>query len=444
MDSSSQNNSQSNNNDKKWTDDLFTTYTIDECQKYFEEVLEPGTDENLETKDKLSMLKSCISLLNRLENTVHHLFAGRVLTFLARNLPLLDQSGVNLRSECRIRDLPKIVIENLKVKKVEKDKQTSRILEQDMEEGETLSDDESNGTTPEDDLDKMYKRFWDTQRCLIQPSSLFDKDNFAYFRSNVETLIRKMESKPADLNIWNASRSFMTDPKSLSLQLNDVNFRRCVLVQILLVLHYIESPLETRPENRLGLDKLQRSWSSTMTKPIFALLDSMPNPEQGRSFFEFIRHVLRREELWIKWKNEKCPAPKRPNEDEEPVNMRGTYHKRRRLSDELRSAKSYNLEVIGSQEMTRLWNAKPSQKYDTPDLQKYFDVPKQKQGEIFKDPNYNFKVLRLLRKSSHFFIPAASAIQGLDGYLKSIADKYFNNVSNHQAKENQANQETPS
>lgn len=439
---SSQNDNQINANDKKWTDDLFNIYTIDECRKYFEEVLEPGTDENLEMKDKLSMLKSCISLLSRLENTIHQSFAGRVLTFLARNLPLLDQSGVNLRSEASNRELPMIVIENLKVKKAEKDKQTSRLLEQDIEEGETLSDDESNGITLEDDLDKIYKRFWDTQRFLIQPNSLFDKDNWAHFRSNVETLVRKIESKSADLNIWNASRSFMTEPKPLSLQLNDINMRRCILVQILIVLQYLELPVEMRPESRLVLDKLQRTWSSNMTKQIYVLLDSMPNSDQGRQFFEFIRHVLKREELWIKWKNEKCYNPKRPAEDEEPVNMRGTYHKRRKLSDELRSAKSYNLQVIGSQEMTRLWNAKPSQKYNTPDLARYFDVPKEKQTEIFKDPNYNFKVLRLLRKSPHFFIPAASSIQGLDGYLKALAEKNFNNVSNHQTNENQTNKTT--
>lgn len=439
---SSQNDSQvgvSTTNEKLWTDDLFNAMTIEDCQKYFEEVCEPGTDENLELKDKLSMLKSCISLLARLENTVYHTFAGKVLTFLARNLPLLHQSGMNPRSECSVRDLPAIVVEHIKAKSAERDKQASR-LDQDMEEGETLSDDESNGISPQDDPDKLFKRFWDTQRFLIQANSLYDKDNWAYFRSNVETLIRKMESKPVEVDIWDASRSYMIEPKSLVLQLNDVNFRRCLLTQILIVLQYLDLPVEMRPESRLVLDKLQRSWSSTITKQIYNLLDSMPSQEQGRQFVSFIRHVLKREELWIRWKNEKCIAPKKPDDDDEPVNMRGTYHKRRKISDELRSAKLYNLHVIGSQEMTRLWNnAKPTQKYETPDLAKYFDVPVEKQPEVFKDPNYNFKVLRLLRKSPLFFLQTNAQVIGTDGYLKVLAEKNFNTTNNHQTNENQTN-----
>lgn len=440
---SSQNDSQtglSTANEKLWTDDLFNALTIEECQKFFEEVCEPGTNENLEMKDKLSMLKSCISLLTRLENTVNHSFAGKVLTFLARNLPLLHQSGINPRSECSNRDIPPIVIENIKAKSAEKDRQASRLIDQDMEEGETLSDDESNGINPQDDSDRILKRFWDTQRFLIQPNLLHDKDNWAYFRSNVETLVRKMESKPVELNIWSACRSFMIEPKSLVLQLNDLNLRRCILLEVLIVLHYLDLPVEMRPESRLALDKLQRNWTSTIVKQIYNLLDSMPNQEQGRQFVNFIRHVLKREELWVKWKNEKCAPFKRPDEDEEPVNMRGTYHKRRKISDELRSAKSYNLHVIGSQEMTRLWNnAKPSQKYETPDLAKYFDVPIEKQSEVFKDPNYNFKVLRLLRKSPLFFLQTNIQVTGTDSYLKFLAEKNFNTTNNHQSIENQIN-----
>lgn len=408
----------------------FNIYTIEECEEHFEECCERRIEQFAETKDKLSILRSCIELLNRLEGTTHNLFAGRVLIFLARVIPFFDQSGVNLRSEFSVRDLPEFVKSSLKEiseQSAERDKHLSSLVEHDMEEGETLSDDESDDSTQQEDSSKIYERFWRAQQFLSQPNQLYDRNNWLSFRMFVDAIVFHFERKPTNCKIWKLKDSYMTEPTAFSLQLNDINMRRCFLVQVLIVLQYFDLPVETRPDN-LALDKVQCCWLSAITHRIFSLLGNMPNPKEGREFLGLVTQVLKREEMWNKWKNEKCKEPKKPEEDEEEIiNMGVTYHKRRKLSDELKSAKPYNMHVIGSQEMSKLWNKRPNQmRFNTPDLKKYFNIPPEKQIEKFKDPNASFRILRLLRKSPFFFVPAAQVIQSIDGYLKSLADKHFN------------------
>lgn len=415
------------NNDKsKPNDDNFNVLTIEECEKHFSEHYEGNIEQFAEARDKLSLLRSCVELLNRLEGTPYNAFAGRVLVFLAKVIPFFDQSGVNLRSEFSIKEIPKSVKQNLQQissRKAEKEKQLSQMIELEMEEGETLSDG-SNDSPPQEDVDKTYERFWKTQQLFSQPNLLYDKNIWSTFRGNVDMLLYKFENKPAHMEIWDLKFDYMTDPKTLSIQLNDINLRRCFMLQVLIVLQYIELPVETRPENFV-VDKAQLSWSSSTVRKIFSLLETMPNKEEGSKFVGLAQHILRVEEFWNTWKNEKCKEPKKIVDDEEMPNMRGTYHKRRKISDELSAAKPYNMHVIGSQDMSRLWNMKQTQKYSTPDLSKYLNVAPEKQTECFKDPNHSFRVLRLLRKSPHFFAPSSAVIQSLDEYLKAAVVRYL-------------------
>lgn len=392
---------------------------------YFEEHYENNISLHKETKDKLSLLRSCVVLLNDLEDTVHNRFAGRVLLFLAKVMPLFDQSGLNKLSEFSIKELPRNVVENLqRISNLtsQKDKLTSNGATQDMEEGETLSDDESNDSDQKDGTDRLYERFWKILQMLHQPHHLYDKTTSFTFRAYVDTVLTKFESTPATIQ-KKIRNSYMTEPKAFALQLEDVNMRRAFLVQLLIVLHHLEMPkAESRPEN-LVLDKVQLGWSARTVPRIFALLGSMPDIPEGREFLAFVKVLLRREEMWNKWKNDKCPEPKKIERDDEIINMRGTYHKKRKISDEMKSAKPYNMHVIGSQDMSRLWNLKPNQEFNQPDLMKYIDITEEKQAEKVKDPNYSFRVLRLLRKNSQFFEQTSAPIHSLDQYLKTTAGK---------------------
>lgn len=407
----------------KWTDDMFSAFTIEECERFFDQHYDTNIDQLAEARDKLSLLRSCIELLNRLDSSTNHVFAGKVLIFLARVIPLYDQSGVNLRSEFNIKPLPPRVIEHLKkiCLKSAESKQNLKLITHEIEEGETISDEDSNDSDNKEDIDKTYERFWKIQQYLNQPNLLYDKTNWFTFRSFVDSLIARMEIKPASEHPWNTNKSYMTDPETLMLQFGDYNTRRCILVQILIVLQYLELPVETKPET-LVLDKAQLNWQGSVAKRIYNLLDIMPNQEEGRKFINLMRQILRREEMWNKWKNEKCKEPKKLEDDDEIVNMRGTYHRRRKISDELASALPLNLIVIGSQDMNRLWNMRQS-KIDAgqPDLEKFINIPFDRQDSQFRDPNYSFNVLRLLRKSPHFFSQSSQPIQSIPDYLKAAA-----------------------
>lgn len=417
-----------------------TTLTIDECERFFEENFENNIEQfssNLGDK-KMSLLRSCIGLLNRLEgDATHNLFAGRVLIFLARVIPLFDQSGINIKSDFSTKKQSQRILEKLKQiskQNADRDKKSLQLNNHhDMEEGETISDDDSNEPVPQEDCDTVFERFWGIKQFLDSPNSLYDKDNWFKFRKHIDAIIYRMETKPATSKVWELKNSFMTDQETLAIQFNDVNMRRCFLVQILIVLQYLELPVEARPES-YTLDKGQSSWSSSVVRRIYGILDLMPSQEEGRRFLGYVRQILRREEMWNKWKNDKCQEPKKladVNEDEdEIINMRGTYHKRRKISDELSSAKLYNMHLIGSQDMSRLWNMKSNQRFNTPTVGKYLNIPQEKQDECFQDPNYSFRVLRLLRRSPHFFEQTSAVIQSLDLYLKNAASRYLQSQNN--------------
>lgn len=436
-----------------WNDDLFSIRTIGECEEIFEEYCENRIDQFLD-RERLSILRSCLDLLNRLEGTTHRRFAGRVLIFLARVIPLYDQSGVNLRSDFCAYELPDLVKKNLEYYYTQrKHNDVQRIGDGgsckpeviEIEEGETLSDDEDSddSTRPQTDNMKLYDRFWRLENLLHQPNQLYDKGTWISFRSLVDSLVLHFEHKPATCKVWKLKNSYMTEPKSFALQLDDVNLRRSFLVQILIALQYLDLPVETRPDT-LVLDKNQASWMETITARIFSILASTPDKEEGREFCGLVSQVLKSEELWNQWKNEKCKEPKLPEENpDEMLNMGITYYKRRKMSDELKCAKPYNLHVIGSHEMSRLWNRRPHQP-NAPDLIKYFTAPPDKQLECFKNPNTSFRILRLLRRSPYFFQPTKESIKSLDEYLRSLSDKHFNTQPNQPALSTQQQQQTQS
>lgn len=416
-------------------DYVFSLHTLEECEVNFEEYYERRINHYTESKDKLSILRSCLELLNRLEGTRHRLFAGRVLIFLARVLPFFDQSGLNKLLEFESRELPESVQSNLKKigeRQNEKLKTFAQYTENEIEEGETLSDDDdqNDDTLPsiaahQIDPDKLYERFWKVQKLLNQPNQLYDKTNWVKFRTTVDSLIMHFETIPATRRVWMLSSFYMTEPNALSLQMNDVNLRRCFILQIMIILQYLDAPVDLRPDN-LHLDKLQSMWiGATLTRCVNILQD-LPTRREGHHFLGLVTQILKSEELWNQWKNEKCQEPKKPvvNEDE-IVNMGSTYHKRRKLSDELKAAKPYNMHVIGSPDMTKLWNRRPQPLVNAPDIASYFNLAPEKRQERFKDPNISFRMLRLLRKNPYFFVPAASVITPIDGYLKTLADKHF-------------------
>lgn len=430
------------NKSSLWDDDIFRLQTIHECEHIFHDYCEDRLDQLRLSADKLSVLRSCCELLTRLDGTVHNEFAGRVLIFLAKFLPYFDRSGLNLKSEFAPLELPQTVKEYFKSvheKNQAKLKSISLATGQDIEEGETISDDDepnedglpSTPSNQQSNSEKLYEQFWSLQGLMNKPDQLFELSAWRTFRAMTDSFLEYFETHPAQYQIWKLDGHYMTEPKTLNLQINDVNMRRCVMVQILIILDHLDTRSESRPET-LRLDNEQFKWIRSAATRIMDLLEVLPSRREGNTFKGFVSSILKDEANWSRWKNEKCfEAKPVAKDDDEFITMAGTYQKRRRISDELKSAKPYNIHVIGSPDVCRLWNRKAHQIVDSPDVTKYFNHPPEKQMELFKDPQASFRILRLLRKSPHFFVPAASVIQSLDGYLKALADKYYNSTTNN-------------
>lgn len=363
----------------------FCHLTLDECERVFDEIIKANPLSEHKDK-KLNLLRSSCELLIRLEDTPYSHFAGRLLIFLAKQLPFTDQSGTNLKSEFHLRDVaPKTV-------------NVSEPERFNMEEGELDSNE-----TP-DDEDTFHLRFWKVQSVLGNPNLLWDKNVCTGFKFNVDYILSYIEKTPTTQSVWRLNRNYSDCPRALALQIKDINMRRCFLLQLLIIIQYLELPVEN-----ISLGKSQTTWLQATTTKIYSIIGC-------KDFSSFVQQVLRNELHWVKWKNSKCPEPPKPEEDDF-VNMRATYHKKRKLSDELTNAQAYNLQLIGSQEMTKLWN-KNQEKFEKPDLATYI-----KSQQDIQDPNTTFRILRMGRKNRHFLRQTGATISPIEEYLKEFVSR---------------------
>jgi THO complex subunit 1 len=94
---------------------------------------------------------------------------------------------------------------------------------------------------------------------------------------------------------------YLTNPKLLELQLSDANFRRSLLVQLLIVFQYLTATIKFKSEN-FELKPEQSQWVKDQTVLVYKLLAE--TPANSQKFADSIRHILNREELWSNWKNE--------------------------------------------------------------------------------------------------------------------------------------------
>lgn len=227
---------------------------------------------------------------------------------------------------------------------------------------------------------------------------------------------------------------FLTNPKLLSLQLSDSNFRRSVLVQLLILFQYLNSTVKFKADNHC-LTQVQIDWLKETESTVYKLI--VESPPNGRKFADSVRHMLSREELWNSWKNEGCKEFKRPEaassssstggEDPSPPPRTALKRPRRTLGDLIRDSTKQGKFFMGNPELTRLWNTCPDNlqackgedRNFLPSLESYLDGSKEKQ-----DPSFEWRALRLLaRQSPHFFTLFNSPSYKVADYLESVRKK---------------------
>ena len=256
-----------------------------------------------------ALLRCCNTLMQRLSKSTDLLLCGRVLMFLSHVLPLSERSGVNLKGEFNKGSIAEYE-ETLQGEEAER-----MLAEGSNEKSFKLrSTDEKLDGQMEVSF-HLYKTFWGLQKHLHDPSQLLTTpgtvdtvlsginsvlDNFSvYSLSDVE----------ASVTAHSAEREFyfpgfLTSTKLVSLELQDMIFRRNVLVQYLIALHYLLDS-SVHPPKSIELSKKEQDEVTKVQERCFRMLEGIP--PKGTQSVSTLRKILDRENNWSVWKRERCP-----------------------------------------------------------------------------------------------------------------------------------------
>ena len=99
---------------------------------------------------------------------------------------------------------------------------------------------------------------------------------------------------------------FLTDTKLIALEFQDPIFRRQILVQLLIVLHYLLDR-SVHPAKSPELSRKSISDLTDLQQRCYTLLLETPPRARSPAFVASLKVVLQRENNWTSWKKAKCP-----------------------------------------------------------------------------------------------------------------------------------------
>lgn len=426
--------------------ELFDCRTLNECEVLFSFIdhnVYIWKEEFFFKNVKNHLLRTCNDLLRRLSRNQNTVFCGRILIFLANFFPLFERSGLNLTSEFN------------------QDNSTSYALQEDADFAQSADQINLDDSDKKDDFKvdyNFYRKFWQLQEYFRNPNTCYSKSNFRHLQAYCKEVLLVFTGYKIDpnscfyfqtLGFDNNNKEdkdiffvkYLTNQKLLELQLSDSNFRRHILIQILILFQYFTTSVKFRVESAV-LNEDQTAWINETKKKVFQLIEE--TPPNGKEVSQVIGHLLSREEFWNNWKNEGCTELS-GNADPEADAKRAaeyiqstytTHNKRTRIGEYVKSANNSNRILIGNLEMNRLWNFCPdnleacrSQKrVFTPTIERYFESILQAAPEDRKlycsDSNFCWKALRLLsEKSAYFFVPNNQVVRPVSDYLEGVIER---------------------
>lgn len=299
--------------------DVFDATTLDKCEtmfNYVERNVSVWKEEYFFSSCKNNLLRMCNDLLRRLSRSQNTVFCGRILLFLAQFFPFSERSGLNIVSEFNLENL----------------------TEYDGESKE-LTDAVDGQDVVKVQIDyNLYCKFWALQDYFRNPNQCYNKVQWKTFSVHAKTVLSAFASfkledtrnsasssrgaqpnvdEPTAMDVETAVNDsqhffakFLTNPKLLSLQLADSNFRRSVLVQFLILFQYLSSTVKFKADTFV-LIPIQADWIKETETQIYKLIEE--TPPHGRKFAATVKHMLQREELWNSWKNDGCKEFKQPD-----------------------------------------------------------------------------------------------------------------------------------
>jgi len=307
---------------------------------------------------------------------------------------------------------------------------------------------------------KLYCNFWQLQDYFRDPTQCYEKDEWEQFCSITTEIIncfnkKKLDTRAskkepvmkesADSFVEEYFPKYLTNQNLLSLQLNDSNFRRYVLMQYLILFQYLQTSVKFKTESQV-LSTDHGKWIDDQRKKIYKLLEE--TPPNGKLFCSSAKSILKREEIWIRWKNEGCvslviptPPPSAETPDQSAKTQTNPRKRKRPLGDMMRMEAKAGKINLGNKGLTKLWNintdnlgaCKDQERNFLPSLMDFFGDPieEMKPGSgveaEYKKVNqgqWGWRALRLMsRRSQHFFLIGNSQINKLPEYLEHMMEK---------------------
>lgn len=349
-------------------EELLDSQTTHGCRTVFDYL--ESRRERLARKDfhkkNLVFLRSCNELLRRLSRAEDAIFCGRVFFFLFQTFPLGDKSSVNLRGEFHVENSTKFDL-------VEPPSNDGDSMDVDQDGTKTEASTPKPATpaveTPpqtagragsravpikapkktaeEEVLDNstLYPIFWRLQQDFSDPTRLFASDNFQSFKKGLAATLLKFKKTPTvqtrssenshrgtkrkstdddavietkDQFADNYNPKYLTSRELFDLELSDLAFQRHILVQALILLHFLLSLTEQSKSKLATLDVVNKSmllsftlsdedtkWALSTRKTI---KQSLQSTADGRFYDRMVETVLARDKNWVRWKVESCPS----------------------------------------------------------------------------------------------------------------------------------------
>eukprot|EP00117_Sycon_ciliatum_P006747 scpid39469/ scgid10154/ THO complex subunit 1; Nuclear matrix protein p84 len=425
--------------------DMLDCVTLDQCTDIFH-YTDSHVDWWLEPRfytsaGKNLLLRVCNNLLRRMSKPQNTVFCGRIQLFLAHLFPIYEKSALNLTSQFNQDNVTEF-------KTAEEITAASQ---------NAMDTDEPNQSKVDYDV---YQQLWSLQAFFSKPTDCYVSDKWTKFKAAVDHILNVFTTHPLESHNGASSQSsvskgsasgksspaqtdalvtaaepcsisldgseqqfyfpkYLTSEKLMDLELNDGNFRRQVLVQMLIVFQYLVGSVKFKTSSQTITDA-QDTWVKSTKERVYDILKKMP--PNGEKFASYIEQLLQREENWIDWKNSSCPRFTKPKEDSRNIQA-PSREKKRSAARPLYTASKRIRWDMGSSELTRVWNINPDNVHScsdkerqfTPILGDFFDEAMEQadpeamveeQYKVIYDSSFQFRALRLLsRNSPYFFAP---------------------------------------
>ena len=433
--------------------DVLECLTLDMCETVFEFVeahVSTWIKPEFYSSGKTLLLRMSNDLLRRLSSAQNTIFCGRIQLFLARLFPLSEKSALNLMSHFNVEN---VTTYNKGAGEGVASGEASMTEAGGEDEGELMEVEEQpdESSLPVDF--NLYHKLWALQDFFSQPTHCYSTEQWKVLTANVEDVMRafssfkledlqqssrrKPQRSPTSVVEYSESHyfaKFLTSEKLMNLQLRDSHFRRHILLQLLVLFHYLLGDVKFKASDHT-LSASQAAWLREATEGVYSLL--VETPPQGAEFAGYVRHILKREDNWVAWKNDGCPSYEKPplGSSEQPPSYPPMEH----LGDLHANSDGRKRHNLGNPELTRLWNLCPdnleacrkkSRKF-VPNLQKFIaesveqadpDARIEPEYKVINNPNFSWQALRLLSQSSpHFFQNTTTQIKALPEYLEHVA-----------------------